>query len=121
MVFEFCNPEFGIIQERTKADGSFDLRESLRRGRRVDAQRDGIARRGGTAHPVARTFRQLGREEQRRMALIIFKRGEKLREHEPVCCRQQQIDGQIVAVHQAQGDTVRPMLLNLGGITLNPY
>lgn len=25
MVFEFCNPEFGIIQERTKADGSFDL------------------------------------------------------------------------------------------------
>ena len=34
------------------------------------------------------------------MALIIFKRGEKLREHEPVCCRQQQIDGQIVAAHR---------------------
>lgn len=25
------------------------------------------------------------------------------------------------AVHQAQGDTVRPMLLNLGGITLNLF
>ncbi len=25
MVFEFCNPEFGIIQEKIKADGSFDL------------------------------------------------------------------------------------------------
>ena len=34
------------------------------------------------------------------MALIIFKRGEKLREHGPVCCGQQQIDGQIVAAHR---------------------
>ena len=95
---------FEIDEPRAQARGvpqrvvaPFDLRESLRRGRRVDAQRDGIARRDSTANAVARAFQQLGREEQRRMALIIFKRGEKLREHGPVCCRQQQIDGQIVA------------------------